>query len=192
MALTMEWKKEILNSMGLSLININAKDWVLLILQVNGQSPIRGEEILHTIFFMMQYPPFNFKPLILSVYSEEVHQALEELTERGLVKREFSFDKGRAVEVLTLTEKGASEAARLAEKVREKWIVVGNIIVREGSKILSELETMKKTYNGRDITELLKLFLDRIDNPESIFDLWFSKDEIEYMKKIYRSLKRTI
>ncbi|MEM1852419.1 MAG: hypothetical protein QXR56_01890, partial [Thermofilaceae archaeon] len=63
-------------------------------------------------------------------------------------------------------------------------------MVREGSKVLSELEAMKKTYNGRDITELLKLFLDRIDDPESTFDLWFTRDEIEYLKKVYRYFKR--
>ncbi|MEM0024022.1 MAG: hypothetical protein QXG48_04070 [Thermofilaceae archaeon] len=188
----MEWKRDVLNSMGLSLVNLGAKDWVLLILHVGGQSPIKGEEILHTIFFMMQYPPFNFKPLILSVYSNELHQAIEELTEKGLVKREYVFDKGKAVEVLTLTEKGTFEAFKLAEKVEENWIAIGEVMVREGSKVLSELEAMKKTYNGRDITELLKLFLDRIDNPESTFDLWFTKDEIEYMKKVYRSLKRII
>ncbi|MEM0042795.1 MAG: hypothetical protein QXF46_01925 [Thermofilaceae archaeon] len=186
----MEWKRDVLSAMGLSLVSLSAKDWVLLILHVGGQSPIKGEEILHTIFFMMQYPPFNFRPLILSVYSNELHHAIEELTEMGLVKREYAFEKGRAVEVLALTEKGAFEASKLAEKVGESWISIGGVMVREGSKVLSELEAMKKTYNGRDITELLKLFLDRIDDPESTFDLWFTRDEIEYLKKVYRSFKR--
>ena len=188
----MEWKKQILEQIGLASTTLTARDWILLMLLADDRRPMVGEESLHIAFFMMQVPPFSFKPLLFSVYSSELHRALEELMEEGLVRRSVSFERGRAVESIALTDKGALEAYSLAEKVRKTWVLVGELVIREGSKILGELEALKKTYNGKDLNEWIKLFLDRIDNPESLFDLWFSKDEIEYMKKIYSQFKRVL
>lgn len=186
----MEWKKEVLSEIGVRPINPTPRDWVLLLLHAGDRSPLRGEESLHITFFMMQYPPFNFKPLILSVYSSELHKALEELMAEGLVERSYSFERGRSVELLILTAKGAAEAASLAERVKGSWVVVGEVMIREGTEVLSELEALKKTYNGKEIADWMKLFLERIERADTTFDLWFAKDEMEYMKRLYlRALK---
>lgn len=186
----MEWKRQILEEIGLASTTLTPRDWILLILLADDKRPMVGEESIHITFFMMQIPPFNFKPLLFCVYSSELHKALEELMAEGLVRRSISFDKGKAVESIALTDKGALEAYGLVEKMRKSWVVVGDVVVREGSRVLGELEALKKTYNGKDLNDWIKLFLERIDNPESLFDIWFSKDEIEYMKKLYLQIKK--
>ncbi|MCX8180749.1 MAG: hypothetical protein N3E41_05190 [Thermofilaceae archaeon] len=186
------WKQSVLTEMGLTPISLSARDWLLLLLQANDQNPIQGEESIHITFFMMQYPPVDFKPLVLSVFSQPLYDALEQLINEGLVEKSFSQERGKIIETFKLSDRGVREAELLYEKVRKSWVIIGDLVARDGSKLLGELEALKKTYNGKDLLEWLRIFMERIDSPESSFDIFFTKAESDYMKKLYRVYRRTL
>lgn len=184
------WKEEALGEMDIPWVELAARDWALLFLYTDGQKPVKGEESFHVALFMMRSPPLSFKPLLLSVFSRELHDAIKGLVNEGLVKRDYVYERGRLVEVYTLSPRGAQEASRLLEKLRSSWVLVGGLVAREGSKVVSEVEALKKTYNGRGVTACLKLMLDKLDSPDNVLDAWFEPSEVEYLKKLYRAYRR--
>ncbi len=183
------WKLEIVKSIGLPTLRLGPREWALLLLYADGQSPVRGEESFHMTFFMMQVPPVSFKPLLLSFFSPELHDAISGLVEEGLVKV-VSGESGEP-ELYRLTERGLSEAAKLAESLKRSWVFVGSALVREGSKVLSELEALKKTYNGKDLIEWIDLLIKKIDSQENLLERFFDRNEILYIRKIYEQHYRT-
>jgi len=185
-----DWKEEVLREMDISWIKLAARDWALLLLYTDGQKPVKGEESFHVALFMMRSPPLSFKPLLLSVFSPELHEAIKGLVDEGLVKRDYIYERGKLIEVYTLSPRGVQEASRLVEKLRSSWVLVGGLVAREGSKVISEVEALKKTYNGRGVATCLKLMLDKLDSPDNVLDAWFEPSEIEYLKKLYRAYRR--
>ena len=187
-----DWKRELLKSMELKPLRLRPRDWVTLMLYVDGRRPVKGEESFHVGLFMMECPPLSFKPLLLSVFSPELHEALEELVSEGLVKRDYEYEKGKLVETYKLSTRGLYEAEKLMERVRSSWVIVGDLVARRGDRVISELEALKKTYNGRALTEYLKLILDKLESPDSGLDAWLGKREIEFLKKLYRAYRREL
>lgn len=183
------WKIEMLKTIGLDCIVLNEEEWIMLLMAVDGYSPIIGEEVFHTCFFLYPYVSFSFKPLFLSVYAEEVSSAIERLKEKGLVKLEFDYSGQYLREVYKLTSSGRGIADKLLRRVKSGWIVFRDILVRSGGKVLDELTALKKTYNGRGPAELLKLVLNQLNSTNNIFRVRFNDREISYLKKIYRSYK---
>jgi len=177
------WKLELMKSVELPALRLRPREWALLLLYADGQSPVRGEEGFHVTFFMMQVPPVSFKPLLLSFYSPELHSAIRELVEEGLVK--VTGGERTGTELYRLTERGLLEAVKLAENVRRSWVFVGSVLVREGSKILSELDALKKTYNGKNLIEWVDMLVKKIGSQENVLERVFSEDEMSYLKKIY-------
>lgn len=183
------WKYEIAKESGLTLLDLKPRDWVLLLLHADGQSPVKGEESFHAMLFMMAVSPVSFKPLLLSFFSPELHAAIRELVDEGLVKA-VNEERGRAeYELYKLSEKGLVEAAKLADKVKRSWVSIGGVVLREGSKVLSELEALKKTYNGKDAVEWLDAVLKKIDSQDNILEKIFNETEMEFLRKIYKRLK---
>lgn len=178
------WKLEVMKGIGLPAMRLKPREWALLLLYADGQSPVRGEECFHMTFFMMQVPPVSFKPLLLSFFSPELHGAIRELVEEGLVKA--VADESAGTELYRLTERGLAEAAKLVEEVKHSWVFVGSVLAREGSKVLGELDALKKTYNGKDLAEWVDLLIKKIDSQENILERVFDGDEISYLKKIFK------
>jgi len=186
-----DWKASVLSEMGIPALTLSPQEWVLLLLLADGGRPMMGELDLHLAFFMMQVTPFRFElrvePELFYVHSSELSRALEELAAKGLVRREASQE----AELISLTERGLLEARSLAERVRRGWVFVDDVVVKEGSKVLSDLEALKKTYNGKSVYEWMKIIVDKVSSPESPFDQRFTSEEIESMKKILsQALKR--
>jgi len=183
------WKYEVAKEMGIPLLSLEAREWALLLLNADGQSPVKGEECFHATFSMMAVPPFSFKPLLLSFFSPELHSAIKGLVSEGLVRVVNEGKAGADYKLFRLSEKGVVEAARLADRVKSSWVSIGEVIFREGSKVLGEIEALKKTYNGKNISEWLDLVLKKIDSQDNILEKFFSESEIEFLRGIYRSFK---
>jgi len=111
------------------------------------------------------------------------------LVSEGLVKVVNEGKAGADYKLFRLSEKGVVEAARLADRVKSSWVSIGEVIFREGSKVLGEIEALKKTYNGKNISEWLDLVLKKIDSQDNILEKFFSESEIEFLRGIYRSFK---
>ena len=187
-----KWKETALAGMGLNWVKLTPDEWLLLLLHADGQRPVKGEESFHISLFMMQSPPLSFKFLLLSVFSPEVHEALKRLVEKGLVKRDYIYEGGKLIDVYSLSPKGVGESARLLERIKNSWVLVGELVAREGSRVLSEIEALKKTYNGRGVKTYLRLILDKLDSPDGPLDAWFKPSELEYLKKLYRAYRREL
>lgn len=187
-----DWKLSVMKKIGLTPISLSARDWALLLLYAGGQAPVRGEEHFHTTLFMMQCSPLSFKTLLLSVFSPELHEAIEELVVENLVERSHEREGGRFAEVYKLSQKGSLEARRLAETVKESWVLVDNIVTRQGKEILEELEALKKTYNGKGLVEWMRIFFEKLETPDNFIESRFSKGEVEYFKKLYKLYKSSI
>jgi DNA-binding PadR family transcriptional regulator len=184
------WKYEVAKEMRVPLLSLEPREWALLLLYADGQSPIKGEECFHTTYSMMAVPPFSFKPLLLSFFSPELHSAIKGLVSEGLVRVVNEGKAGAEYKLYKLSEKGLVEAARLADRVKSSWVSIGEVIFREGSKVLGEIEALKKTYNGKNVSEWLDLILKKMDSQDNIFEKFFSESEIEFLRNIYKSFKK--
>jgi len=190
--LLMVWKEEVLNGLGFEWVRLGTEEWVLLLLEADDRQPVRGIHSLHVMLLMARQPVFDFKPLLLGVYSPEVQRAVERLIDEGLLKRDYVYEKRRLVEVYSMTPRGEEAARRVVAKVKNSWLLIGDIVLREGSKVLSEIEAVKKTYNGRGVLESLKLILDKMEAAEDMPGLALAEDEVEFVKRLYRSYKMEI
>lgn len=185
-----EWKKIVVRQLGLSLLDLKPEDWIVLLLAADGYSPISGEESMHTCFFLYSLCPFNFKTLLITVYSSDLHRALSNLIERGIVKRSMEYVDGDFREVFKLTDDGRVLADSLKLKLSRSWVFVNNIVLRRGDSIMEELASLKRTYNERKPSTLLKLILNNVESSESILELRLSEDEVDYLKKVYKYYQR--
>jgi len=52
------WKYEVAKEMGIPLLSLEAREWALLLLNADGQSPVKGEECFHATFSMMDSTTF--------------------------------------------------------------------------------------------------------------------------------------
>ncbi|MFZ8854634.1 MAG: hypothetical protein ACO2OQ_00515, partial [Thermofilaceae archaeon] len=84
-----------------------------------------------------------------------------------------------------LTERGVAEARELTAQLSSSWVVLGGLAVRRGSEVISELEALKKTYNGRSPLELLKLLVSKLE-AEGENVIWHLRGVDE--KKVAQSL----
>lgn len=184
------WKLDMLREMGVTPVNLRPRDWVLLLLYTGGRNPIKGEESFHLTLFMMQCPPATFKTLLLSVFSPEIHHAVEQLVEEGLIRREYKYEGSKLVEIYSLSPRGAEEASKLVERVGGSYVLIGGTAVRKGDEVLSELEALKKTYNGRRLKEGLRLILDKLGSKvsdfESPLEAFCNPSELDFMKKLFK------
>jgi len=185
----MGWKESVLDQLGVNWIRLSPEEWLLLFHAVDGRKPVKGIATHHIAFLMTRQPVFKYKPLLLGVYSPEIHSALNNMLSKGLVKREYSYENRRLIETYSLTQSGEAAARRILEKIKGSWILIGDMVLREGSRVLSELEAVKKTYNGRGIHSSLQLILDKLETVEGLPNLNLTPEETEYIKKLYRSFK---
>ncbi len=184
-----KWKLETLIDMEMSCLELCEEEWVILLLAVDGFSPIIGEEVFHTCFFLYPYVSFNFKPLLLSVYAQEISEALDRLREKGLLKLDFDYSGLTLKEVFKLTNEGRIIAERVIKRVKKGWIVFKDVLIRKGSKVIEDLTALKKTYNGRGPAELLRLMLNQLNSTSNIFTVRLNSKELSYLKKIYKAYK---
>ncbi|MCC6059617.1 MAG: hypothetical protein LM563_05180, partial [Thermofilum sp.] len=82
-------------------------------------------------------------------------------------------------------ERGVAEARKLTAQLSSSWVVLAGLAVRRGSEVISELEALKKTYNGRSPLELLKLLVSKLE-AEGENVIWHLRGVDE--KKIIQSL----
>ena len=185
-----DWKRGVLGKLGLDCMELTPEDWVLALLYVDGKSRLMGEASLHTIFFLYPYPSFKFTTLLVTVYSEELHRVLNDLINRGLVRKKIEYINGRLVDTYFLTERGSAAAAGLVNEMTRRWVMLDGFIVREGRRILEELESLKRTYNGRSPRMLLKVILDKIRNEEPAMGLRLEEGALTYLKALIQGMER--
>ena len=188
----MSWKAEVLKGMGLEWLELLPEEWLLLLLSLDDYEPLLGEESLHTILFLYPYSPFNFTPLLITVYSREVSNALMALVSKGLVRRGLEFREAMPVEVIRVTAAGRREGLRLIDRVRRSWLLLRGFVVKRGKQVIDELTALKRTYNGRGPATLLKLLLNHVESGSVVLEQRLGRDACSYLKKVYRSYLRDV
>uniref|UniRef100_A0A7C1P0J0 Uncharacterized protein n=1 Tax=Thermofilum pendens TaxID=2269 RepID=A0A7C1P0J0_THEPE len=159
-----DWKADVLKQVNLVPWSpIGLRELTLLFLAADGRSPVMGEEVIHVSLFLYPYVEARLSPSLLFPRLEELDKTLDALEEEGLIERRVEPVKGRFATVIRLTERGALEARKLAAQIAGSWVVLGGLVVRRGSEVISELEALKKTYNGRSTLELLKLLVSKLE-----------------------------
>uniref|UniRef100_A0A7C4BA29 Uncharacterized protein n=1 Tax=Thermofilum pendens TaxID=2269 RepID=A0A7C4BA29_THEPE len=159
-----DWKAEILKQTNLApWSSVGLRELTLLFLAADGRSPVAGEEVIHVSLFLYPYAEARLSPSLLFPRLEELDKILDSLEAEGLIERKVEPFRGRLATVIRLTERGAAEARKLAAQLSSSWVVLGRLAVRKGSEVLSELEALKKTYNGRSPLELLKLLVSKLE-----------------------------
>lgn len=184
-----KWKLETLRNMEINCLELSEEEWVILLLAVDGFSPIVGEEVFHTCFFLYPYTSFNFKPLLLSVYAQEISEAIDRLKEKGLLKLDFDYSGIALREVFKLTNEGRTVAEKIIKSVKKGWIIFRHVLIRKGNKVVEDLTALKKTYNGRGPAELLRLMLSQLNSTNNIFTVRLNNKELSYLKKVYKAYK---
>ncbi|RLE60528.1 MAG: hypothetical protein DRJ35_03050 [Thermoprotei archaeon] len=184
-----DWKHEIIDRMEMKLCEISRREWILLLLGVDGGQPIVNEYTFHVIFYIYSFSPFDVKPLIATVFSKDIHNTIRELINDGIVERRYSYDAHGSKEVYSLSIIGEKTVEKLISRVKKSWVLINNIVVRKGETILDELVSLKRTYNDRDPKTILKLLLNYIKSESSSINLRFEEDELRYLKKIAENIK---
>lgn len=187
-----EWKFEVLNQLNLTPFHeLGLRDLVLLFLLSDGRSPVLGEEVIHLCFFLYPYVDTPLSPSLILPRLSEVDKVLDSLESEGLIERRTEFIKGRYALVIRLTERGVAEARKVYGQITGSWVVLRGMAVRKGVEVLSELEALKKSYNGRSPFELLKLLVSKLEaEGENI--LWHLRGVDEDLKNSIVSLVKQL
>lgn len=180
----LEWKEKIYEKLGIKVNSIDRRQWLLLLLGVDGNQPIVNEYTFHTIFFIYSISPFDVKPLFVVPFSIEIHKTLEELVSQGYINKKYSFDNYRRKEIYRLTYKGRIEANKILSKINDSWVCINDIVLKKGTAIINELISLKRTYNDRELKTILKLMIKYINTDSTSLPLKFSEEELIYLKRI--------
>jgi DNA-binding MarR family transcriptional regulator len=181
-----DWKAEVLRQANLVPWSpIGLRELTLLFLAADGRSPVTGEEVIHLSFFFYPYAEARLSPSLLFPRLEELDKVLDSLEAEGLIERSVEPFRGRLTTVIRLTERGVAEARKLTAQLSSSWVVLAGLAVRRGSEVISELEALKKTYNGRSPLELLKLLVSKLE-AEGENVIWHLRGVDE--KKVVQSL----
>lgn len=165
-----DWRIETAIKLGLAPVYTPAvEDFVLLFLYADGRSPVYGEEILHAALFLYPYIPLKLSPSVFLPLSSDIENSLQTLKEKGLVEERREYRSGGHVVSLRLTDKGVAEAKRLFSAFSGGWVLLNGFVLRRGSEVISEIEALKKTYNGRSALELLKLLAAKLESEGDAF-----------------------
>ncbi|RLE65104.1 MAG: hypothetical protein DRJ38_04340 [Thermoprotei archaeon] len=185
-----DWKRYILRRMGIECIELSLDDWIILFLASDGFKGIDGKLKIHFMIFL--YSPFvnvKFRPTFLGVYSEEVELAIRDLILSGYVRKVHKYGNG-IKQYYILTEKGKSRAIYLMNSISNKWILSADkLIIKQGKNILSEIESIKKTYNERSNLTILALLIEKIIEEKHTYLLMDSLER-SILREIINELKK--
>jgi|GEM_PF-1446792 len=185
-----DWKRYILRRMGIECIELSLDDWIILFLASDGFKGIDGKLKIHFMIFL--YSPFvnvKFRPTFLGVYSEEVELAIRDLILSGYVRKVHKYGNG-IKQYYILTEKGKSRAIYLMNSISNKWILSADkLIIKQGKNILSEIESIKKTYNERSNLTILVLLIEKIIEEKHTYLLMDSLER-SILREIINELKK--
>ncbi len=195
--LTLDWHFEIAEKLELAPIYEPVlDDFLLLFLYLDGRTPFYGEETLHLCFFLYPYVSVKASPSVFLPFSQEIEDAILRLRAKDLVEEGKDFRGGRYVSMLKLSDIGVSEARKVFSTFANSWILLNGFVLRRGSEVLSELEALKKTYNGKSPLELLRVMALKIDSEGEVIikRLGFSSERqgkmiIDMAKQLARELK---
>jgi len=176
--------------MGIECIELSLDDWIILFLASDGFKGIDGKLKIHFMIFL--YSPFvnvKFRPTFLGVYSEEVELAIRDLILSGYVRKVHKYGNG-IKQYYILTEKGKSRAIYLMNSISNKWILSADkLIIKQGKNILSEIESIKKTYNERSNLTILALLIEKIIEEKHTYLLMDSLER-SILREIINELKK--
>ncbi|RLE77099.1 MAG: hypothetical protein DRJ44_02815 [Thermoprotei archaeon] len=185
-----DWKQRILKGMRIESVELSLEDWIILFLASDGFKGIDGKLKIHFMLFL--YSPFisvKFRPTFLGVYSEEVELAIRDLILSGYVRKIHRYDDGIKQEYV-LTERGRSRAIYLMNSIANKWVLSADkLVVKQGKNILSEIESIKKTYNNKSNLTILALLIDKIVEEKHTY-LVMDSLEKEILREIINELKK--
>ena len=192
-----DWQLETAEKIGLTpTYKPVSEDFILLLLYLDGRTPLYGEEALHLCFFLYPYVSATPSPTIFLPSAVEVENGISTLKSKGLVEEGKEFKSGRYVSVLRLSDTGVAEARKVFSTFASSWVVLHGFVFRRGSEIISELEALKKTYNNRTPLELIKLLAMKIDSEGEAFvkrlGLQNERREkliVDFARQLYRELK---
>jgi len=184
--LIQQWKREVLEKMGIEWVELSDREWLILLLGIDGKSPIVGEHVFHTIFFLYPLSPFDVKPLFVVPYSPDIAKLIAELRKQGVVERRLEVVKNELVDVYSLTTQGATQFAELLRKLRGRWVLLDGLVAKPAERLIEELEALKRTYNGKSPKSILRLLLNKVRSEDTVVTARIGKDAVEYLKTLIR------
>ncbi len=165
-----DWQLELAKKIGLTPVYTPShEDFVLLLLYLDGRTPLYGEEVLHVILFLYPYVPLSSSPSIFLPFSPDIEKSVISLRDRGLIEEKTEFRGGRHVNAIRLTDRGVAEARKVFSAFSSSWVLVHGFVLRKGSDVVSELEALKKTYNDKSPLELLKVIASKVESEGEAF-----------------------
>ena len=180
------WKESVLKKTGLEYITLTEEEWILLLAGADASSPILGEYTFHYIFFLYPFSPFNFKALLITPYSEQLDKCLKRMIEGGILVKEIKGVNTMVTEAYKLSLRGSTAYRNLKNRIYKKHILINDHLVRPVANILNELESLKKTYNGKELLKLLTLTIAKVKSGDLALELHLKEHEIQYLKRIIR------
>jgi DNA-binding PadR family transcriptional regulator len=157
------WKSEVLEYIKLGkMYEPKPEDFVLLLAYLDGKSPIYGDEVLHFIVAIYPYVEVSLSPSFFLPFSAEVERTLKNLLDRKLVARTKQLYRGSERNIIKITEEGVDDARRLLKLFSDNWLLLRKTVVRPGLEVVNELEALKKTYNGKSVSELMRVLATKI------------------------------
>lgn len=180
------WKESVLKKAGLEYITLTEEEWILLLAGADASSPILGEYTFHYIFFLYPFSPFNFKTLLITPYSEQLDKCLKRMIEGGILVKEIKVVNTMVTEAYKLSLRGSTVYRSLKNRIYKKHILINDYLVRPVANVLNELESLKKTYNGRELLKLLTLTVAKVKSGDLALELHLKEHEIQYLKRIIR------
>ena len=181
-----DWKREVLDKAGIDWVELDEREWIILLLGLDGQAPIIGEHVFHVIFFLYPLAPFDVRPLFLTPFSPRVRKALTSLIRDGLIQRELEVVKGSLVDTYSLTRYGREAYAKLMRKVEGKWLLLSKFVVKPSKTVLEDLESLKRTYNGRTPKSLLRAILSKVRGDNAILTARLGEEALDYLRYLLR------
>ena len=180
------WKESVLKKTGLEYITLTEEEWILLLAGADASSPILGEYTFHYIFFLYPFSPFNFKALLITPYSEQLDKCLKRMIEGGILVKEIKVVNTMVTEAYKLSLRGSTAYRNLKNRIYKKHILINDHLVRPVANILNELESLKKTYNGKELLKLLTLTIAKVKSGDLALELHLKEHEMQYLKRIIR------
>lgn len=181
-----EWKKSVLERTGIEYVILSDEEWITLLAGADSSTPILGEYTFHYIFFLYPFSPFNFKTLLVAPYSEQLDKCLKRMVDGGILTKEIKAVDAMIAEAFKLSPRGSSVYRNLKSRIYRKQILINNYVLRPAVNVLNELESLKKTYNGRELLKLLTLIIAKIKSSDIALELHLKKHEMQYLKRIIR------
>ena len=184
-----DWKQGVLKRMGIDCIELSLDDWIILFLASDGFRGIDSGLKIHLMIFLYPFINVKFRPTFLGVFSKDVEYAIRNLISLGYVKKVHRYANGLKYEYV-LTEKGRTRAIYLMSFLANKWILSSDkLIIKPGKNVLWEIESIKRTYNGRSNLTILALLLDKIVGEEH-YKLTLDPLERDLLKEILNELRK--